>query len=111
MDRASSRLGDIGSSRGCFQPIPAVTGRPDVFVNALLANRISDDAAPHGFPNCSPHLRAVAEGTSTVWINGKPATRISDGLDCGGKLSTGSSNGLIGGLARKYQLTLERGKR
>ena len=96
MGQKSARLGDIGSSHGCYPPTPTITGSPDVFVNALPANRVGDELVPHGCSDCSPHPRAVAEGSSTVSINGKPATRISDGVDCGGQLCTGSPDVFIG---------------
>ena len=43
-----------------------------------------------------PHGRSIAEGSSSVLINGKPAARVSDAISCGGKVALGSGNVLIG---------------
>ncbi|WP_246658360.1 PAAR domain-containing protein [Rhizobium sp. FKY42] len=35
-------------------------------------------------------------GSASVFINGRPAGRIGDAIDCGGNAATGSSNVFIG---------------
>jgi len=39
----------------------------------------------------------VAQGSSTVYINGIPADRVGDRSTCDGKISAGSPNVFIGG--------------
>ncbi|WP_235865736.1 PAAR domain-containing protein, partial [Vibrio paracholerae] len=46
---------------------------------------------PHG-----DHPRAVSFGASGVFINGKPAARRGDAIDCGGTIASASANVLIG---------------
>jgi hypothetical protein len=60
--------------------------------------RVGDAYVPHGCPVCPEptHGRKLAAGSSTVFINGKPAGRIGDAIDCGGQAQTGSSNVFIG---------------
>ncbi|KPX21029.1 Rhs protein, partial [Pseudomonas syringae pv. delphinii] len=43
-----------------------------------------------------------AEGSSNVFINGKPAARKGDKLTCGAKIGTGSNNVFIGGGTHRY---------
>ena len=96
MASKSARLGDIGSAHGCYPATPTIVGSPDVPINGLPATRVGDALVSHGCSNCSPHPRAVAEGSATVFINGQPAARVGDAVDCGGSLATGSPDVFIG---------------
>ena len=60
--------------------------------------RVGDSYAPHACVagHAGPHSRALAAGSATVFINGKPAGRIGDAIDCGGTAQTGSTNVFIG---------------
>ncbi|WP_235937931.1 PAAR domain-containing protein [Endobacterium cereale] len=60
--------------------------------------RVGDAYVAHGCPSCPQpsHSRALAAGSSTVYINGKPAGRIGDAIDCGGTAQTGSPDVYIG---------------
>ncbi|WP_246540599.1 PAAR domain-containing protein [sulfur-oxidizing endosymbiont of Gigantopelta aegis] len=60
------------------------------------AARVGDPLAPHGCGNCSPHGRTIASGSSTVFINGVPATRLGDAISCGGVIIAGSGDVIIG---------------
>ncbi|WP_244638303.1 PAAR domain-containing protein [Agrobacterium fabrum] len=59
--------------------------------------RVGDSYAAHTCPkHGGGHGRALAEGSASVSINGRPAGRIGDAIDCGGTAQTGSSNVSIG---------------
>lgn len=95
---AAHRKADIGSDHGChFLPTPATGGSPDVNVNARAAMRVGDSYAPHACVagHAPPHGRAMSEGSPTVFINGKPAGRRGDGIDCGGVAQSGSGDVFI----------------
>lgn len=92
----AARLGDLGSPHGSYPPTPILGGSPDVFINGRPAARQGDPLVAHAAPKRPPHPRQIAEGASSVLINGRPAARVSDAIDCGGKLSSGSTTVLIG---------------
>ncbi|WP_150526776.1 PAAR domain-containing protein [Roseibium sediminis] len=92
----AARLGDIGAGHGCFPPTPAIAGSSDTFINGRPAVRLGDAFVPHGCPNCPPHPRSLSAGSATVFINGKKAGRVGDAIGCGGSVSTGSGDTLIG---------------
>ena len=68
----------------------------DIIINGRSAVRQGDPLLLHGCGNCPPHPRTIAEGSSTVIFNGKRAARVSDGIGCGGSISTGSGDVIIG---------------
>ena len=93
------RRGDIGSGHGChFPPTPATGGSPDVYTNGRKQMRVGDAYVPHGcvVGHAPPHARALAEGSATVFVNGKPAGRKGDAIDCGGNAQTASGDVFIG---------------
>lgn len=92
----AGRLADIGSGHGCFPPSPTIQGSGDVFVNNRPALRKGDALLPHLCGQCPPHPRAMSQGSATVNINNKPASRKGDGINCGGSVSTGSADVIIG---------------
>lgn len=70
-----------------------ITGSPDVFINgkpAVIATNSMVDCSDDG-------SQQMAEGSSRVFINGLPATRIGDQTTCGAKVMTGSGDVRIGG--------------
>ena len=72
------------------------TGSANVMVNRLPATMIylaSGDCSHHG-PIPAPR---VASGSETVRINGRPAARITELMDCDAVIRTGSPNVNIGG--------------
>lgn len=92
----AARLGDIGAGHACFPPTPIISGSGDVSINGRSAARKGDPLLLHGCGNCPPHPRSISAGSGTVSINGKPAARASDGIGCGGSVSAGSGDVLIG---------------
>ncbi|MBA1188051.1 type IV secretion protein Rhs [Pseudomonas entomophila] len=72
---------------------------PNVFINNRNAAVAVDSTA-----KCEKHPATVrvAEGSTNVFINGKPAARKGDKLTCGGRISSGSNNVFIGGGTERY---------
>jgi uncharacterized Zn-binding protein involved in type VI secretion len=96
----AARLGDIGSEHDCFPPTPITAGSSSVMINFKPAVRQGDPLQDHGCPcDKTPHgnhPRSVAGGSSGVFIDGKPAARLGDAIDCGGTISSASSDVEIG---------------
>lgn len=79
MGRPTARLGDITAHGGILQPGP---GSPNVLIGGRPAWRAGKDfhICPLATPN--PHGGGVVvDGSSTVLINGFPATRIGERVD------------------------------
>ncbi len=102
----ASRLGDGTTGHAPFPPRKSNSGSADVFTNNIAAMRLPDTFEKHwvggsggdvcaGEPGC--HTLAMAEGSSTVFINDQPATRIGDQIQCGEFMAIGSPNVYIGG--------------
>lgn len=70
-----------------------------MFVNDRPLMRVGDSYEPHGCSTCPEpsHGRSLAVGSGTVFVNGKPAGRVGDAIDCGGNAEAGSENVFIGG--------------
>jgi uncharacterized Zn-binding protein involved in type VI secretion len=96
MGAKAARLGDIGSGHGCFPPTPIISASSDVIIENIPAARQGDALLPHGCSNCPPHPRAIAGGAGSVLINGMPAARLSDNVDCGGVITSGAGTVFIG---------------
>jgi len=93
----AARIGDTASGHACFPPTPIIQGSPNVYTNSIPAARVSDAVLLHGCGKCPPHPRNIAKGSSSVFINGMAAARIGDAINCGGSVSAGSGNVIIGG--------------
>ena len=104
---AASRKGDRAlvpsDAHGCPAcPHPAVgaaiTGSPDVFINAKPAIR-KDDQGVHAVC-CGPNTWKPISSSGTVFINGKGVVRVGDQTQhCGGQgtMIQGSADVNIGG--------------
>jgi len=93
---AVARLGDTCTGHGCFPPRANDEASPDVFVNSLGAHRVGDHWQTHCCgPSC--HDSVLANGSSTVFVNGKPLGRIGDAIACGSAVASGSGNVFAGG--------------
>lgn len=104
---AQGRLGDKAkcdadahNCPGCAHTVvgPAVVGSSDVNVNKQPALRLQDTGTHAAC--CGAATWFAAKGSSTVFINGKPAHRKGDEtIHCGGKgtLIEGSNNVMVGG--------------
>ena len=75
------------------------TGSPNVSVNSLLAARALADVAL-----CSDHdgPQQIATGSTSVFINSMPATRLGDHTVCDARISSASGNVFIGGGTGTY---------
>jgi uncharacterized Zn-binding protein involved in type VI secretion len=67
-----------------------LTGSSNTFIESLMAARAGRDMISHG-----PGL--VAQGSSTVFVNGAPLARRTDKCSCGGPLIKTCSHTYIGG--------------
>ncbi|MTJ83147.1 MAG: hypothetical protein F8N37_19345 [Telmatospirillum sp.] len=78
-----------------------VQGSPNVMINGRPAARATPGPGDDDLVTCDRHTprQHVAEGSRIVLINGAPAHRVGDRIDCGAKASGGSPNVLIGGPA------------
>jgi uncharacterized Zn-binding protein involved in type VI secretion len=95
---AATRLGDICTGHGCWPPRPNDQASTNTFINSLGAHRFGD----HWETHCCPHIpechdSVTSEGSTTVFVNGKSATRIGDGVACGSVIAQGSPSVFIGG--------------
>ncbi len=59
--------------------------------------RLGDTYVPHGCSKCIPHVGSISSGSSSVYVNGRKASRVGDSVSCGGVHLTGSPNVFIGG--------------
>ncbi|MBO2927705.1 PAAR domain-containing protein [Metapseudomonas otitidis] len=89
-----------------------IRGSPNVFVNARNAMRAGEDAASScsGLPCSHPYWPfevVIAEGSATVYINGKPAARLTSKMSCGAHIKTGSENTFIGGPTERVAFVLD----
>ncbi len=69
---------------------PIEQGSPDVIIGNMPAARVGDKAVCAG-----PHDE-ITSGSSTVFINGKPAALTGDFCAHGGKIVSGCSTVIIG---------------
>ncbi|EQM71299.1 PAAR domain-containing protein [Pseudomonas solani] len=89
-----------------------IRGSPNVFINIRAAMRAGDDASSScsGLP-CNhpiwPFEVTIAEGSATVYINGKPAARITSKMVCGAHIKSGSENTFIGGPTERVAFVLD----
>ena len=76
MGRPTARLGDMTAHGGPLQPGP---GSPDVIIGGRPAWRAGKDLHICPLATPTPHGGGVVdEGSSSVLINGYPATRICE---------------------------------
>lgn len=77
-------------------------GSLNVYINGLNAMRAGEDIATSctGLPMNHPLWPfpvLIAEGSATVFINGKPAARLHSKMVCGAHIKSGSPDTFIGG--------------
>lgn len=95
---AVTRLGDACTGHGCWPPRPSTDASPDVFINDIAAHRQGDTWAAHTCPSIpETHASVLANGSATVFVNGKPLGRIGDPVACGSSVAAGSPNVFAGG--------------
>lgn len=91
-----------------------IHGSFDVYVNSRKAMRAGEDVSSScsGLPLNHPMWPfpvLIAEGSATVYINGKPAARLHSKMVCGAHIKSGSENTFIGGptIAVAFVLDIE----
>ncbi|MFJ3525601.1 PAAR domain-containing protein [Pseudomonas sp. NPDC090203] len=88
-----------------------IQGSFDVFINNRNAMRAGEDpsASCSGLPLSHPMWPfsvLIAEGSATVYINGKPAARLHSKMVCGAHIKSGSENTFIGGPTESVAFVL-----
>lgn len=94
--RSAARLGDRCSGHGCWPPRPNAEASSDVFINGIGSHRKGDYWPTHCCGS-SCHDSVLAEGSPTVFVNGKEKGRIGDPVACGSAVIEGSPNVFTGG--------------
>ncbi|WP_277398085.1 PAAR domain-containing protein [Pseudomonas sp. MPFS] len=89
-----------------------IRGSPNVFVNLRNAMRAGEDVSSSctGFPLGHPPWPlpvTIAEGSATVYINGKPAARLTSKMTCGAHIKSGSQDTFIGGPTLQVEFVLD----
>jgi len=93
---AVARFGDTCTGHDCFPLRANDQASTSVFINGLGAHRVGDHWQTHCCgPSC--HDSALAAGSATVFVNGKPLGRIGDPVACGSAVASGSGNVFAGG--------------
>ena len=85
------------TGHGCFPSRKIARGSPNVFVNSKPVQRRNVDSFHAHCCGSSCHSAVTSEGSSKVFVNGIPVTRIGDSVSCGGSVKTGSPNVAAGG--------------
>lgn len=97
---AASRLGDLSSGHGCFNPTACVeVTASKTFINGILAQTVGSKFASHRCGKTTHPIfsRLSQGGSSKVFIEGLPAIRIGDSIACGDTVGQGSPNTQFGG--------------
>ena len=93
---AAARLGDAGIPH--CSPYNIASASADVKINGRGAARVGDVSAPHLRPGrpCPTHVAAITRGSSSVFINGRPAATVGSSLAGCTAVATGSADVIIG---------------
>lgn len=95
---AVAREGDNCSGDRCFPPVPMLTPpQSSVYVNGILVGIQSTGYTTHSCGDSTHSGRTVTSGSSSVFINGQPVSRIGDSISCGAVIAQGSGNVFVGG--------------
>ena len=96
---AATRIGDADVTH--CSGMTRAEGSPNVYVNAIKWSRQGDNNTTHllppNIPPCASHAAPIATGSTTVFVNGKGAGRIGDGISGCTSVAAGSSNVFAGG--------------
>ena len=72
---AATRKGDQCTGHDACPPVHLVEFSPNVNINKLGAGRVGDHYSTHSCVSHPGHQDVIAAGSSTVFINGRPAAR------------------------------------
>lgn len=98
---AVTRVGDLSTGHEGYPP-SAVTipNNSTVYANGILVAVQSGSFATHVKPKSPPHVegadRVITGGSSTVFVESKPVTRIGDDIADGDASAQGSPNVFAG---------------
>jgi uncharacterized Zn-binding protein involved in type VI secretion len=93
-----TRQGDACTGHGCWPPRASTGASPSVYVNGIAVHRQGDAWAAHTCPSIpQTHASVLANGSTTVFANGKALGRIGDPVACGSSVAAGSANVFAGG--------------
>jgi len=94
------RLNDVCSGHGCYSSRPIIKASETVFADGMgIVGATSPKIGQYAVHCCGPscHDGFVAQGSSTVFVEGLPVARIGDPVSCGGTCKTGSPDVNVGG--------------
>jgi uncharacterized Zn-binding protein involved in type VI secretion len=94
---AMTRKGDALSGHGCWGGHVIAEGSGNVLVNGIPAARANDSSTPHTCPAIPETHSGVMVGSNSVYVNGRSAQKVGDGVSCGSTQASGSNNVFIGG--------------
>lgn len=90
-----SMVGKICTGHDCFPPSSITSGESTVLVNGIPAAHLGSAVLLHCCgPSC--HGRSVSGGSGSVTVGGKPISRKTDSISCGGAIVGCSSNVFAG---------------
>jgi len=94
---AATRIGDADVPH--CSAMTRAQGSPNVYVNGIKWSRQGDNNTTHLLPGspCPAHASPIASGSSTVFVNGKGAGRVGDGITACTSVAAGSPNVFAGG--------------
>lgn len=94
---AVTRVGDADVSH--CSGMTRAEGSSDVFANAIPVSREGDNNTSHLLPGspCPSHAAPIANGSSTVFVNGKGCGRIGDAISGCTAVAEGSPDVFAGG--------------
>lgn len=93
--RGVSRVGDLCTGHGGFDPRGADQGSPNVFLNGIPMLRQLDHWPRHTKGKYG-HESVTSGGSSTVFCNGRKVARVGDTVDCGSLIAQGSTDVFCG---------------
>ena len=87
----AAKLTDKGTQHDGYYETVITAGSSTVLLMASPQLVREDPLTPHDKPKHPPHPRKIARGSSTVFIDGLPAARTGDAIDCGGVVIGGGT--------------------
>lgn len=88
-------VGSLCTGHGCHPPRKAIEGSSDVMVNGKGVHCVGHRWATHTCDK-DTHDGVLAKGSSSVFINGKPAGKIGDPISCGSVVAEASPDVFAG---------------
>ena len=93
-----ARVKDMTSGHQCYPPVEIESGSPNVYANGMQVARVGDRTKKHQcLPMEDPHgSEIIGKGSKKVFVNNKPAARITDKCSCPQVIMTGSTDVFFG---------------